>query len=129
MPVPRLAVVISLLLSMGSLSWSLLSTPPMQAEISRDAFGTIAAVAFGALFCSWPWFAAYSAAGKQSGYACAMVYAIGSLPVSLGFAAALSGAPTEGIGWNVILCTVVLWSLYLFASRLKGEPGARNRAS
>ena len=108
MPLVRLAVVASLLLSVGSLSWGLLSTPPMQAAVQADAFGTSAGVAFGALVGSWPWFAAYSAASKKSGYACAMVYAIGALPISLGFAAALSGTPTEGIGWNIILCTVVL---------------------
>ena len=100
----------------------------MQLQLRQDPFGTYASFALCVLVGGWPWFGAYSAAGKKSGYACAMVYSILSVIVSLLFAVQMADAPAEGIGWNVILCTLVLWLAYYFATRLKGEEGSAPRS-
>ena len=116
MRVAPILVACSLLLSGAIISAALWSTPAVRHQVSgyssnewQKAIGVLLPILAA---CSWPWFVAFGRAFSERGIRSSTVFAVAGVVLSALFYSPISSAPSEGIGYYVIVFVLLAWVAY-----------------
>jgi hypothetical protein len=114
-----LIVGLSFALSTAIIGAALWSVPSVRIEFSDAAYLSpvqwlrVAEVLLPLLaLCSWPWVAALARAFRVPGDPAPLVFAVVGILLAAVFYVPISGAPAEGIGYNVIFFVLLAWIAY-----------------
>lgn len=110
----RISIVLSWLLSQVMIFAGLLSSSAMRGELSQysggDLFSFIVLAIFLAASCSWPWVRAFFISSQPNSRRRTYAFSIVAVLVAAQTGSAMSHAPSEGVGANLILGIVLIWS-------------------
>ena len=121
----RIAVVASLLLS-----WLILAAAMANSSMGFSEFGRLGMTewlkvvplyAIVLFVCSWPWIRAFILANRKIQRLRTDAFSAAAVCLCATFYVPISTAPTEGIGWYLIICLVFIWLAYPLSRTLSGS--------
>ena len=109
----RFFVLASLVASVAILALALFSTLSMRHQMETDPASTVIGFLVVGALCSWPWLKAFSATKNPAHVVGPTVFSLVSVSIVTFFAKPIATAPAEGIGWNIIICVLIVWAASL----------------
>lgn len=118
------AVACSFLLSSAIVAAALWSTPAMHRQFANYG-ATQWASASGVLLpivavCGWPWLVSFVRAFGERSYRSSTAFAVAGFALSLVFYMPISSAPSEGIGYYVVIFVLLAWVAYPLSLLARG---------
>ena len=121
----RVVAVVSLCISALLIAMALASTSAMQHELKNDLSSTLGASALLFPIASLPWFLSYSKAKRAEEAKPVWVFSVLATVICAGFVIPISTSPSEGIGYQLIFCLMLVWLAYAITKVFRGREETR----
>lgn len=86
----------------------------------NEFVGNVAVALAIAAICGWPWFVAFYKAATPSARVGANIFSFAAAGAAAAFYSPIRTAPSEGVGYYVILFVLVVWIGGPFLLRIRG---------
>jgi hypothetical protein len=107
-------VLISWLVSIALVGASLFASPHLREFIGQagGVGGPLAVFFIVSVVCGWPWLLAFIAGDSSGQKVRAVAFAVIAVVIAAHTAVSISGAPSEGVGYSLILGIFLVWLCY-----------------